>query len=470
MQQGDKQPGIRVASTAVALVALLALGGLLMSCANAGPAPSTSPSPSGPVKSLEPSPSGVAEASPVVSPTATPARTAVPTAAPTPVAPSWTNLAWSGPVVPFPYQPPTQAGQSGATITINDIAEWKGGYVGVGTIDGDGACVEAGFFHSADGLHWDVTFRADSGEDHIPSMCPRFVAKVGSELVALAQERIWHSADGLAWTELDSTSLRSLWGPSGAEELVAMAAGPSGMVVIGQPSNTFESIVAFSTNGKKWTPIALPARETAIAWDATADQDGFVIVGRDGQPDEAYINTRPGVGSPMAWTSANGLTWKEATVAGTAVKGGVLTRVLPMAAGFFAIGNDVGVASAYEDIDSVGAWTSADGRSWQKVGTLDSLVPKTAMLESDGTDLVALRVGAAMSISTDGQDWSPVSITGRLQAPSDLLYPLSVHEASPQSAYDTSMWVTDHRLIFASMTDSPEGFAVTQMQLGTVAH
>jgi hypothetical protein len=72
-----------------------------------------------------------------------------------------------------------------------------------------------------------------------------------------------------------------------------------------------------------------------------------------------------------------------------------------------------------------------------------------------------------MSISTDGRDWRQVSITGKLQVPSSLLYPLSVQPASPISTYDTRMWVTDHGLIFGSMTESPGGFAVIQMQRGT---
>jgi hypothetical protein len=210
----------------------------------------------------------------------------------------------------------------------------------------------------------------------------------------------------------------------------------------------------------------LPARETAIAWDATADHDGFVIVGRDGQPDESYQNVRAGVGFPMAWYSADGVAWSEAEITGTAVKGGVLTRVLPTAAGLFAIGNDVGVTASYEEIDAIGAWASADGRSWEKVGTLESLVPQAAMLGSDGTNLVALRNGAAMWISTDGRDWRPVSSTGNLQVPGYLLGPLRVQPASPLWGYDTRMWVTDHGLIFSSETESL-GFAVIQMQLGT---
>jgi hypothetical protein len=457
---------MHLVTTAVTIIAVLTLAFLLVSCGNVGPAPSTGPSPSGSVQSPPPTPSRTAEASSSATPSQTSAPTAAPTAPPTPVPAAWTSLSWSAPVVPFPYQPPAHVGESGTTVTINDVAEWNGGYVGVGTIDRGLACAEAGFFHSADGLHWDLTFRAASGEDRTPTMCPRFVAKVGSQLVALAQERIWRSADGIAWTELDSTSLRSLWGTSGVEELVAMAAGPGGIVVIGQPTNTFESIVAFSPNGREWTPIALPARQKAIAWDAAAYCDGFVIVGRDGQPDEAYINVRAGVGIPVSWRSADGMTWSETEVAPAAVKGGVLTRVLPVAAGLFAIGNDVGVTTAYEEIDTIGAWASADGRSWEKVGTLQNLVPGTAMLGSDGTNLVALRDGTTIWSSTDGRDWRPVSITGSLQAPSYLLAPLSVHEASPFSGYDTRMWVTDHGLISGYTVGSPEGFAVIQMQLG----
>ncbi len=453
----------RVATTAVAIIAVVALAFLLMSCGNVGPTPGASSSPNGFVQSSEPSPSRTTEASP----SAAAAQTTVPTTSPTPIPPSWTHLKWSDAIVPFPYQPPVHVGEFGTTVTINDITPWNGAYVGVGTIDRDGACAEAGFFRSADGLHWDPSFRAASGEDHTPTICPRFVAKVGDGLVALGQERIWHSKDGIAWTELDSTSLRSLWGPSGAEELVAMAVGPSGMVVIGQPANTFESIVAFSADGHEWTPITLPARETAIAWDVSADQDGFVVVGRDGRPDTSGLNTRAGVGFPMAWFSSDGLAWKEAEVPGTAVKAGVLTQVLPTAAGFFAIGNDVGVTTAYEEIEAVGAWASADGRTWEKVGTLESLVPQAAMLGSDGTNLVALRDGATTWISTDGRDWSTVSSTGDLQVPSYLLHPLSVQPASPRSVYDTRMWVTDHGLIFGSTTESPEGFAVIQVQLGT---
>ena len=115
-----------------------------------------------------------------------------------------------------------------------------------------------------------------------------------------------------------------------------------------------------------------------------------------------------------------------------------------MAAGLFAIGNDVGRNDIYEEIDAVGAWTSADGRSWEKVGTLESLVPKAAILESDGTNLVALRDGED-DVGLDrrpglaaGVDERGPSGAGQLPVPA-----VRVQPASSTSGYDTRMWVTD---------------------------
>ena len=483
-RRGWFSPPIRLATATVGAVAVLALAFSLVPHQGVGPPVTAGPSPSGSSLSPEPSPSatpGTSPSTPAPSADAptTPAPTIEPSAEPTtpptpkptirpgPVSPPWTSLTWTHPVVPFPYQPPVDAGQLGATVTINDVTGWNGGFVGVGTIDGDGSCVEAGFFHSTDGLRWDLVQRVSSGEDRTPMMCPQFVARLGHGLIALGQARVWRSTDGAGWTELDSASLRSVW-TSPAPELVAVAAGPRGIVAIGQPANTFDSVVAFSPDGQRWTPIALPARKTAIAWDVALGSSGFVIVGRDGQADSAGINTTAGVGSPAAWYSADGATWTEAHVPGASVRGGVLTRVLAGAGGLFAVGNDVGITH-YEDLDArrIGAWTSPDGRSWQKAGSLESLVHGTALLASDGTSIVALGNDTGLSISTDGRDWSPVTETGDLQVPSSFIGPLTVREASPTYGYDFRLWVGKGGLIGSYAVDSPEGFAVKALQLGT---
>jgi hypothetical protein len=464
-------PPMRLSMAAVAAVAVIVLAILLMPRDTIGPTPSLSP---------EPTPSVTTSVGPTLTPAPSQQPTLAPTVAPTPAAtpvpPSWTALEWSDPVVPFPYQPSVYSDMPGTAITIDDILEWQGAYVGVGSIDRDGACSEAGFFRSADGLQWEVTFRAASGEDRTPTMCPRFVVSVGDVLFALGQERIWQSNDGISWRELDPASLRGLWTSRG-EELVDLAAGPGGMVVIGKVMNTFDSIVAFSADGRTWTRIELPASQSAIAWDATAFDGGFVIAGRDGQadgggsPTEPYVH--PGVGAPAAWFSPDGRTWTQASVEGTAVKGGALTRVVAGASGLFAIGNDIDLQAGYvgwsEGVASiVGAWASIDGLTWEKVGLLDSLVPGAASLESDGTNIVALRDGAAMWISTDGRLWWQASVGGDLLVPSYLFYPMSVHEASPLSMYDTKLWITVDGLLVSYQVDSPEGFAVKQLQLGRV--
>jgi hypothetical protein len=393
-----------------------------------------------------------------------------PTPAPTPVpASSWIGIDWSEAAVPFPHQT-GDGGWPGISTMIDDIVQWNGTYVGVGSIDDGGACAEAAFFRSVDGLDWRIAFRAESGDDRTPTMCPRFVAPMGDVLVALAQERIWRSDDGIGWEELDPTGLRGIWTSRG-EELMDLATGPSGMVVIGRPMNTYDSIVAFSDDGVTWSRIDLPARDEGIAWDATAWRDRFVIVGRDGQPDlggsvmEPY--THPGVGTPAAWTSLDGMVWREADVEGDSVQAGVLSRVLAGRGGLLAIGNDIAVTAQYEEIDAVGvgAWSSADGNVWEKIGRLDELVPAAWMLESDGTNMVGLSDEAAIWVSADGRDWQPLSVGGELRVPPFPYLRVSVHEVRATSAWDWKLWVTPSGLVYAGTSD--DGWATKELMVGS---
>ena len=403
--------------------------------------------------------------------TVTPAPTPTPTPTPTPIPPSWTALEWSDAVVPFPYVPPQRAGEQGRRVTINDVIEWNGQYVGVGAVDDTLACSAAGFLTSADGLSWDIGQLVASGDDRTPTMCPRFVVPVGDALFAIAQERIWRSADGVRWTELDASSLRSIWSGRG-EELIDVAASPDGIVIIGKPMNTNNSIVAFSPDGATWATIELPASGTAIARDATVHHGGFVIVGRDGEPDgsgsPAEPYTHPGVGSPAAWTSSDGATWSQAAVEGRSVTGGTMTQVLAGAGGLFAIGNDADLRRQYEEVDGIGvaAWHSADGRRWARSGLLDDVAPGAALLASDGVDMVAVAASREVSISSDGLRWSRVTVSGELRVPEYLMYPLSVRDASALSAYDIEVWATGGGLLASYTVGSPEGFAIKQLQLG----
>ena len=461
--------GTPLSVSLMAVVAIAVVAGAILFGPRDMFGPGSSPSPTLATPTNEPTATGRPSAAPTAEPTPTVAPTLVPTPAPTPVPPSgWIGIDWSEAVVPFPHQPGD--GWPGISTVVDDIVEWDGGYIGVGGINDGGACREAAFFRSADGLHWEITFRAGSGEDRTPTMCPRFVAAMGDGLVALAQERIWRSDDGVAWYELDPAGLRGVWTNRG-EELIDLAVGPAGLVVIGRPVNSYDSIVAFSADGLTWSRVDLPAREEAVVWDATAWRNGFVIVGRDGQPDEGGSPsgpyTHPGIGTPAAWTSGDGLAWRQAEVEGDSVKAGVLARVLGGRGGLLAIGNDIGVSAQYEEIDAlgVGAWSSSDGISWDKIGRLDELVPAAWMLESDGTNIVALGDDAAIWVSADGRAWQAVSVSGEFRVPDFPVLRVNVHEGRATSQWDWRFWVTPSGLIYGGTSD--DGWATKELLVGS---
>ncbi len=447
----------------MALVVVLAVAALVLALwfipADTPPIGQASPSPTATVEepspSLEPSLTPGDTSPAVPTPTVVPTPTRPPTPGPTV---AWTSLEWSSPVVSFPHEP--GAGWPGIATSIDDILWWNDQYFGVGAIAEGGTCSEAAFFRSTDGLHWDLTFRAPSGEDRTPTMCPRFIGSDGDGLIALGQERIWRSSDGLSWFEPDRTGLREVWTGRG-EELVAAAISPAGIVVIGQPMNGYDSIVAFSEDGIAWTTIDLPAREEPIAWDVLAWRDRFVIVGRDGTPDgegapsEPYIH--PGVGAPAAWTSADGRSWIQAEVEGDPVKAGVLSQVVAGSGGLMAIGNDCGVNTQYEEINDLGimAWTSADGASWRKIGPLDALVPRAWMLESDGRHVVALDASGAVMASVDGRDWELLTAIGEPDVPPFPFLRVTVDSARAVSGWDWKLWVTPAGPVYAGQSDEP---------------
>lgn len=458
-----------MAIAAVILVSLVVIGFLLWPILTGGPTPSQEGSPTAaPSATVEPTPTTAPAPTAVPTPTATVEPTPTPVAQPT-VAPvvAWTGLEWSDPVVPFPHEP--GAGWPGISTSIDDITWWNDGYIGVGGIAAGGTCSEAAFFRSADGLQWEITHRATSGADRTPTMCPRFIGIDEDGLIALGQERIWRSSDGINWSELDPTGLRELWTSRG-EELVDMAVSTAGMIVIGKPMNAYDSIVAFSADGVVWSRIDLPAREQAIAWDVTAWRDRLVIVGRDGRPDEGGSPTEPyihpGVGAPAAWMSTDGRSWTQADVEGDAVKAGVLSKVVAGSGGLMAIGNDRDVNTQYEEINELGvmAWSSADGSTWQRIGRLDALVPRAWMLESHGPHIVALRDDGAIWISVDGRAWETLPATGAPRVPSFPFLRVQVLPASPQSAWDWNLWVTPTGLVYAGQAE--DGWATHAYQVG----
>jgi len=170
----------------------------------------------------------------------------------------------------------------------------------------------------------------------------------------------WVSDDGTNWTPVHSSSWDAAFSSRWPARLIA---APGGVVALGIGT---DPNVAFSTDGINWTGATLPVAEHAIVEDAVGSGLGFVIVGRDGQPDkfsDAIENTPPppGVGRPAAWISSDGLTWTEATVEGDRVAGAQLSRVVAVRSGLIAVGIE---STADEGAQTLTSWFSSDGATW----------------------------------------------------------------------------------------------------------
>ncbi len=403
-------PPLRWAAAAVAVVAVAVLAFLMIPHENVGPAPTSSAQPSA---STTP-PSGEATPSGEASPTASPS--VLPTPVPTPAPVAWSSLSWSQ-GVPAPGN-------------VLDVVAWGDGYVGVGSTWGV-AAVDAAFFTSPDGVHWSRTAQMPTDGD----VWAQWVVRVGNRLLAIGSvdwqgaspdysPPLWVSTDGRTWIEVNSPS----WDAALTQAFrgsVRLMSGPGGVMAVRMGT---DPVVLFSPDGSTWTRATVPATERVIAKDVVASSSGFVIVGRDGEPDtltEVCESTcpPPGTGRPAAWTSADGIHWAEAAVEGTAAPGGELRKVLPMRAGLVALGVDS--SDAVQNVGPLSTWISTDGLSWLLVrngnwpiGTGEYLPVVAADGEHaivfgwapEGSDLAAWT-------STDGVRWTRLSFIAGANAP-----------------------------------------------------
>ncbi|MGZ3631401.1 MAG: hypothetical protein ACXVAH_01875 [Candidatus Limnocylindrales bacterium] len=379
----------------VALVAFLLLpGGIL------GPAASTSPTPS-----VSPSASPSGQRSPTASPSVSP----TPTSSPTPGPIGWSSLTWSQGVV------------LADGLFVEDLVPWGDGYVGVGGVD-TGSGLDTAFFTSGDGIHWTLVKRLPSTQsEYVAGVVAGHVVRIGDRLLAVGEvfpsspgqrpdfaPPLWVSDDGIGWTRLQSPSWDAAMVGRGVWRLIA---GPEGIVTLSDFGG--DSIVLHSLDGSAWTRTTLPATDRAIAKDAMAYADGFVVVGRDGQPDtlsEVNEGQPPGVGRPAAWISADGVHWSEATVEGNEVAGSGLSQVVAVRAGFVALGFNS--TADYYDLKMT-SWTSEDGRTWSIVS--DAQLPfagtQYPVYAADGDRAVVFGKapggsGPAAWITSDGMAWA----------------------------------------------------------------
>ena len=262
------------------------------------------------------------------------------------------------------------------TGTVVDGTLWLVGRAGTA------ADPKRGIWTTLDGVRWqrvaDVT-GLDFGPgrvDAISHASAGWFALASRWIDAESQEALaFRSKDGVAWTKVPYPNADDAYGPVGLT-----SDGDRWLFIQGrQPTTGTEVWALTSTDGTDWTEtlVAQMSRgsgspDTVGASAATFGSGGFVIVGQviDGE-----------VPSPIAWVSADGVTWTEATMKALPVPAGDtgLRSVVAFEGGYLAAGYRL------EEFPSF--WTSVDGSSWAQVDDPSNTPPGyvQALAASDET-------------------------------------------------------------------------------------
>ena len=413
-------PPLKLSLAVVGAVAALALAVLFVGPRLVGPTPSQTP---------EPSASASATA-------AEPTPTVEPTAVPTPGVTTWTGLDWV-----------VGSTAEGSCWDINDIVPWGDGYVGVGSSRERlaGNCiptspVSPAFFTSPDGLHWTIAQEGDAIDADAASQdqewFPARIVPVGDTLLAVGHNpwgpsapKLWRTEDGLSWSPLDSPTWREALATN---ELISMAAGPTGVVVVAAEGTTAGAnpqgppLIIHSSDGLNWDRLDLSSVfDNAYFRDVTTYPGGFVIVGRVGEAE--VRGGQPPVGVPAAWTSPDGLTWLAAEVEGSEATGAELFTVVAGADGLFATGRQTDTIELSGQGPRSG-WASTDGRSWQLLGEMGTDLPLAidlpvatgypANVDGDGAHMLMFGRESCKTdelsawTSLDGVTWTQLTFSG----------------------------------------------------------
>ncbi len=223
--------------------------------------------------------------------------------------------------------------------------------------------------------------------------------------------------------------------PDGASWIESIAAGPHGLVAVGQSPTG--SAAWFSVDGLAWRR-AVPPRSWnthgQFGWfptlrDVVATDDGFVVVGieHDGP-------TRNGGNTGSVWTSPDGLIWRRSA----RDVGPYLTDVIEHQGALYAVSGGVHKKA------SPAIWRSVEGQQWEQVYT----APEDAGIEviaSDGTVIVAGDSFTMLS-STDGQTWEPAAIDPIRRGGDDDVYDAAAFEDGfvmvGQRERDAAAWLS----------------------------
>jgi hypothetical protein len=166
----------------------------------------------------------------------------------------------------------------------------------------------------------------------------------GTQYIAVGQQ----GNDGTIWTSTDLTSWSKVPLAAWTTAFKAAAIGNGIYVAVGgeNPSSTWKTSLATSSNGTSWTQ-GTGLSNTVNAYDLAFGNGKFVVVGVEG----AHQAIR---------TSSDGITWSEpAQIPSTSIQS--LYSVTYANNMFIALGNSY---NNQGHVVAVAIWTSADGETW----------------------------------------------------------------------------------------------------------
>lgn len=179
-----------------------------------------------------------------------------------------------------------------AELAMNGVAAAGDVQVAVGSADGYPA-----IWRRQDGGSWTLVSSPalTSGQGHLAALTGVTRGPKGWLAVGAPGSLAFTSADGVTWQPAAGNIAQDLAGPAGGAVAVAVAAGPAGYVIVGNPVAAGAADVWWSPDLTTWSQardVTGSSRVLAVA----ADAHGFVAVGSHNR-------------KPAAWTTSNGRSW-----------------------------------------------------------------------------------------------------------------------------------------------------------------
>ncbi len=316
---------------------------------------------------------------------------------------------------------------------MRSVLRWRGGYIAVGS-QTDGGITTTPVWTSRDGGLW-MPVPFDTATTFWPGLQIVGVAEVRGGLVALTvlagtwgcasacptyspamPLMAWTSSDGRSWTPNTGpdVGLPATWqGPP------LLAAGPAGLIVASPAGSAH---LATSVDGVHWRTRSAAALPAGLVIRAIAGiAAGFSAVG--------YVPVHADQFRAVALQSPDGVTWEGPfPLHVVSASGAVLPGIDSSWAANGIVAARDGLIATGTVIATPGAslwWQSAKGRDWLSLPGWPPLGPTTCTgegcglqpdgaLVGDGHRIVALRGGADAGAwtSSDGRTWDRLSVTG----------------------------------------------------------